>query len=82
MAFKPMDEDVYLKCLKMVGWSLVKGSIDHKLYNEDREFLCSIKIAHGKRAKKEVVAFSVQKTSKEFKKRGWPWPPRKKSKSI
>ncbi len=24
MAFKPMDEGVYLKCLKMVGWRIEK----------------------------------------------------------
>ncbi len=82
MAFKPMDEGVYLKYLKMVGWYLAKGSIDWKLYNEVGEFLCAIKIAHGKHTKKEVVAFSVQKTEREFKKRGWQWPPQKKLKNT
>lgn len=78
MAFKPMDESVYLKYLKMMGWRLVKGSIDYKLLNEKGEFLCAIKIAHGKHAKREVIAHSVQKTEKQFKIRGWSWPPRKK----
>ena len=78
MAFKPMDEGAYLRYLKYVGWSLSKGSIDYKLYNEKGEFLCAIKIAHGKHTKKEVVANSVKKTENEFKKRGWQWPPRKK----
>jgi hypothetical protein len=78
MAFKPMDEGVYLRHLKIVGWSLAKGSVDFKLYDENNEFLCAIKIAHGKHTKKEVVAHSVKKTENEFKKRGWQWPPRKK----
>ena len=82
MAFKPMDEGVYLKYLKMVGWRLEKGSIDYKLYNEKDEFLCAIKIAHGKKTKKEVVAFSVQKTEREFKLRKWQWPPQKKLKNT
>ena len=82
MAFKPMDEGVYLKYLKMVGWRLEKGSIDYKLFDEKDMFLCTIKIAHGKNTKKEVVAFSVQKTEKEFKQRGWLWPPQKKLKNI
>jgi hypothetical protein len=80
MTFKPMDEGIYLKYLKMVGWYLTKGSIDYKLYNEKDELLCSIKIAHGKHTKREVVAFSVQKTEREFKQRGWQWPPQKKLK--
>jgi hypothetical protein len=82
MAFKPLGEGVYLKCLKVVGWSLTKGSIDYKLLNENGEFLCAIKVAHGKHTKKEVVAFSIQKTEREFKKRGWPWPPQKKLKNT
>ena len=61
-----MDEGVYLKYLKMVDWCIDKGSIDYKLYNENREFLCAIKIAHGKNSKREVVAFSIQKTEREF----------------
>ena len=82
MPFKPMDEGFYLSYLKMAGWRLVKGSIDYKLYDENGKFLCSIKIAHGKSTKKEVVAISVQKTEREFKKRGWLWPPRKKLKNT
>ncbi len=38
MPFKPMDESLYLKYLKMVGWSLTKGSIDYKLHDEDGNF--------------------------------------------
>lgn len=32
MVYKPLDEKTYQRYLKMVGWSLKKGSIDHKLY--------------------------------------------------
>ncbi len=35
-----------------------------------------------KKTKKEVIAFSVQKTEREFKKRGWQWPPQKKLKNT
>ena len=82
MAFKPMDEGVYLKYLRMVGWRIDKGSIDYKLFNEKNEFLCAIKICHGKNSKQEVHAFSVQKTEREFKKRGMKWPPPKKLKNT
>jgi len=78
MAYKPMDESVYRKYIKMVDWSLVKGSIDYKLMDENGTFLCTIKISHGKKSDKGVVAGSVQKTEKEFKQRGWQWPPKKK----
>lgn len=82
MPFKPLDEKIYRQYLKMVGWSLVKGSIDYKLYDENGAFLCAIKIAHGKKSKQEVVAHSVHKTEVEFKKRGWSWPPQKKLKNT
>ncbi|WP_068470606.1 hypothetical protein [Candidatus Protochlamydia phocaeensis] len=72
---------IYRQYLKMIGWSLVKGSIDYKLYDENGAFICSIKIAHGKKSKQKVVAHSVHKTEVEFKKRGWPWPPQKKLKN-
>lgn len=78
MAFKPLDESTYRKYLKMVGWGLVKGSIDYKLLDENGHFLCAIKISHGKKSEKGVVADSVKKTEREFKKRGWLWPPKKK----
>jgi hypothetical protein len=82
MVFKPLDESIYLKYIKMVGWSLKKGSIDYKLYDENGYFVCSIKISHGKKSDKGVVAHSVKKTEQEFKQRGWSWPPRKKSKNT
>jgi hypothetical protein len=82
MPFKPLDEKTYRQYLKIVGWSLVKGGIDYKLHDENGTFLCTIMIAHGKKSKQEVIAFSVQKTELEFKKRGWLWPPQKKSKNT
>lgn len=78
MTYKPMDEDTYRKYIKWAGWELTKGSIDYKLYNENGGFVCSIKISHGKKSDKGVVAHSVNKTKQEFKKRGLLWPPKKK----
>ena len=80
MAFKPMEEGVYLTYLKVVGWSLVKGGIDYNLFDENRVFVCTIKISHGKGKKREVIAPHVLKTEKKFKERGFKWPPQKKSK--
>lgn len=78
MTFKPLDQKIYKKYLKLVGWSLQKGSIDYKLYDDKNQLACSIKISHGKNTKEEVVAMSVQKTAREFKGRGLVWPPKKK----
>ena len=78
MVFKPLDEKIYLRYLKIAGWRLVKGSIDYKLYDANSQFVCAIKISHGRNAKEEVVAMSVQKTAREFKERGLVWPPKKK----
>lgn len=78
MIYKPLDEKNYLKLLKLVGWSLEKGSIDYKLFDENKNFVCAIKISHGKKSKQEVVAHSIHKTEQEFKKRGLIWPPKKK----
>ena len=64
----------------MVGWSLVKGSMDWKLMDENGLFLCAIKISHGKHTKEEVVASSIRKVEHKFKERGLKWPPSKKSK--
>jgi hypothetical protein len=82
MLFKPLDERTYRKYLKMVGWSLLKGSIDYKLHDENGAFLCAIKIAHGKNSKQEIIARSIHRTKQEFNKRGWSWPPQKKSKTT
>lgn len=80
MVYKPLDQRIFLRYIKLVGWSLKKGGIDWNLYDENDVFLCSIKIAHGKHTKEEVVAHSVNKVEKIFKERGWPWPPSKKKK--
>lgn len=78
MAYKPLDRKIFLRYIKWVGWSLKKGSIDWNLYDENDVFLCSVKIAHGKNSKEEVVAYSVQKTERIFKEKGLKWPPKKK----
>lgn len=78
MTFKPLDEKIYRKYLKIAGWKLIKGSIDYNLYDEEDKFVCTIKISHGKGKKKEVIAFCVNKTIKHFKERGLKWPPKKK----
>lgn len=70
MVYKPLDEKTYRKLLKIVGWDLIKGSIDYKLIDESNAFICAIKISHGKKSKQEVVAHSIHKTEQEFKKRG------------
>lgn len=82
MVYKPLDLKNYLKYIKLIGWDLKKSSIDWNLVDEKGTFICSIKIAHGKRTKEEVVARSVHRTEQEFKKRGWSWPPQKKSKNT
>ncbi len=78
MVYKPLDEKTYRQYLKLAGWSLNKGSIDYKLYDDKGHFVCAIKISHGRNTKQEVVAKSVQRTEQEFKGRGLVWPPKKK----
>jgi len=80
MVFKPMSPAILERYLKMVGWSLEKGSIDWNLYDNTGRFVCSVKISHGSRTKSEVSAFSVKKIKQEFKEVGLTWPPQKKSK--
>lgn len=80
MVFKPLDKKVFLQYLRLVGWSLNKGSIDWNLHDENDVFVCSVKIAHGKRTKEEIVAYSVHKVEKIFKEKGFSWPPKKKKK--
>lgn len=82
MVYKPIEERAYKEFLKIVGWKLVKGSIDYNLFDEKGIFVCSIKITHGKGKKREVAAFSAQKTERKFKERGLQWPPKKKSKNT
>ena len=78
MVFKPLSPSAFIRHLKMVGWSLEKGSIDWNLYNENGKFVCTIQISHSSKAKTEVTARSVRKVEREFKERGWVWPPQKK----
>jgi hypothetical protein len=79
---KPLEERKYIAFLKMVEWSLEKGKIDYNLKDENGNFLCAIKIIHGKGKKREVSAISIRKTEAEFEERGWLWPPTKKLKNI
>jgi len=78
MAYKPLTVKKYTQYIKSVGWTLVKGSIDWKLLNENGNVLCTIQIAHGKNTKEEVIAHSVKKTENLFKEKGLKWPPIKK----
>jgi hypothetical protein len=80
MPYKPMPPKDFKKYIEMVNWKLEKGGIDWNLYSEDGEFLYTIQISHGSRTKSEVTAGSVRKVEKEFKERGWKWPPQKKLK--
>lgn len=80
MVFKPLDKKIFFQYIKLVNWKIEKGGIDWNLYDENSVFLCSIKIAHGKNTKEEVVAYSVNKTEKIFKEKGLTWPPKKKKK--
>ena len=66
MTYKPLSIKQYEKFIKIANWRLEKGRIDWNLYNENGDFMCSIIIAHGKKAKSEVTAFSVQKTRKSL----------------
>ena len=74
-----MDEREFRRLIKIVGWSLVKSGFDYNLLNEQGNYMCSIKITHGKNTKGgEVTAFCVKKAEKVFKEEGLKWPPRKK----
>lgn len=78
MPYKPLSQKRYLQYIKTLGWKLVKGGIDWKLYDENNTFLCTIILSHGKKTKEEVVAYSVQQTERLCKQRGLQWPPKKK----
>lgn len=73
-----MPVKVFQNYIKIAGWTLEKGKIDWNLYDKDDHFICSVKIAHGKHTKEEVIADSVNKVKKAFKERGVQWPPKKK----
>jgi hypothetical protein len=79
---KPIEEQKYKAYLKIVGWSLKKGSIDYNLHDESGKYLCTIKVIHGNGKKREISPSSVRKTEQEFNERGWIWPPQKKSKNT
>lgn len=70
MPYKPLEVKKYQQLLKKINWNL---------YDENDIFICSIKIAHGKNTKEEVVAASVKKTKKACEEREITWPPQKKN---
>lgn len=74
---KPIPEHVFLRHLRLLGWTLKKGSIDYVLYNGD-QLLCSIKIIHAKGKKREASPTSIRKVEKLCEERGLKWPPTKK----
>lgn len=75
---KPIEERKYLALLKLIGWKLEKSGFDYNLNDENSNYICTIKIIHGKGIKREVASYSVRKTENECKKRGLKWPPKKK----
>lgn len=79
MPFKPMPRKDFESYIKIAGWRLEKGKIDHNLYDDKAGFACSIKVTQGKNTMaNEIPAISVKKTEHKFKKRGLSWPPKKK----
>lgn len=68
MPYKPIDEKIYRQYLKIVGWHLIKGGIDYKLFDENGAFLGAIKIAHGKKVSKKLSHIVLIKQSKNLKK--------------
>lgn len=62
MVYKPLDERTYLQYLKIVGWQLKKGSIDYKLYDQNNNFVCAIKISHEKLSKKLLPEVSTEQS--------------------
>lgn len=77
MPYKPMTKREFEKCIHAVGWTLEKGSIDWKLYDEEHKFVCTIKITHPGG---EVIAMHVNRVKKEFDSRGLLWNQKKSQK--
>jgi hypothetical protein len=78
VTYKPLPLKIFLQYIRALGWTLKKGGKDWNLYDEFGHFVCSVIIAHGKKTKEEVVAYSVHKVEKIVKKERGSWPPRKK----
>ncbi len=64
MAFKPMDEREFIRLIKIVGWSLKKSGFDYNLLNENGNYMCTIKITHGKNTKGERYQLTTLKRLK------------------
>lgn len=74
-----MDSRDYLRLLKIVGWSLKKSGFDYSLLNAQGNFMCTIKITHGKHTKgKEIPAYHIKMTKRMLEQEGLQWPPKKK----
>jgi hypothetical protein len=65
---KPLKLHKYQKWIRQYGWSLYKGGIDWNLFDQNGNYVCSIKIQHP--GPKEVIAPCVNRTEKELKRRG------------
>lgn len=61
MPYKPLTKKFFEKYITFVGWKLEKGAVDWNLFDAKGNFICSIIIAHGKKTKSEITAFSVHK---------------------
>ncbi len=68
MPFKPMKRRDYERWIKLFNWSLEKGSIDSNLYDQEGQWVCTIKMTHPGG---EVPAPYVEKTRKKLKERGF-----------
>lgn len=68
MPYKPMKLSEYLRLIGKHGWTLKKGSIDHKLYNAAGQYQTQIKINHP--PGNEVHPDSVKKTKALLKAAG------------
>lgn len=68
MPFKPMKLKAYLEWIHRYGWSLKKGGIDHKLYDQEGLYITQIKILHP--GNDGVHPHSVRKTQRELQRAG------------
>ena len=70
MPFSPMKRRDFEKIIRELGWYLEKGSIDWKLYDENTNFICAIKITHPGN---EIIPMHIHKVQKMCKERGLIW---------
>lgn len=70
MPFNPIKRRDFEKRIREFGWYLEKGSIDWKLYDENKKFICAIKITHPGN---ESIPMHINKVKKLCKERGLIW---------